>query len=231
MELLTVEEVRKALPASLKNVATQGLVDALNGIQLDPEEADAIRGNFITYTSVLSDGKFKITDYMNAVVFVSYRLMQYTNNEAYQKTFPDRYMEHVQKGTSSKTLSSYISAYANNKLVNLILEQSLIPTWVLNQDKYQEAINTQFFLMQNAKSEMVKMQAANSILHHLKKPESKEFQLNLNIAEDRGLEELRNTMNSLAQTQLDLLGEGVATKTITHQKIVPTDSIDDAELV
>ena len=64
-----------------------------------------------------------------------------------------------------------MTSYNKNKLVNLILEQSMIPSWVLNQDMYQKALNVQCELMLTANSEKVS-DAANSILTHLKPPQS-----------------------------------------------------------
>lgn len=231
MNVVTVAEVRDALPAHLKNIDVNGITVALNNIQLEQEEANSIRDNFLSYTNVLTEGKFKITDYMNAVVFVSYRLMKYSNREAYVRTFPDRHMEHVKKGTSDKVFSSFVSAYANTKLVNLILEQSLIPTWVLNQDKYQEAINQQFFLMKNAKSEMVQMQAANSILQHLKKPEGKEIQLSVTTSESKELAAFKEMMLDAVKIQKEAIESGVPTKTIASQKLIINADVDDAEIL
>ena len=157
--MLTTKEVRSALPVALKNEA-EGVTNMLNGIQADPEMADQIRNNFITYTSVLQSGKYKMENYLMAIAYVSFKLMGHNNQESYARAFPDRYQRLVAKGTSAKDIASYVSAYAKGKLVTAILEQAAIPTWLLNADHFQSAINVQVDLMQNAKSEMVKFQAA-----------------------------------------------------------------------
>jgi len=217
---LTIEEVRQALPVHLKSAATDNLVDALNTIPLDPEAAEAIRDNFISYTSVLREPRFKIEEYMNAIAYVTFKMMGYNNQESYARTFPDRYQNLIAKGTSGKDISSYVSAYNKGKLVTAVLEQAMIPVWLLNADNLQKAINHQVYLMSNAKSEMVQMQAANSIITHLKRPESKDININMGAVEDKGVEELRNMMTNLAKQQQDLIKSGVATKEIAHQSIV-----------
>lgn len=224
--MLTIEEVRKALPVHLKTVASEELVDALNNIPLDPEVAENIRENFITYTSVLKDGRFKIEDYMNAVAYATFKMMGLNNQESYARVFPDRYQALVAKGTSSKDIASYVSMYNKGKLVTAVLEQAMIPVWLLNAENYQKAINQQVYLMTNAKSEMVQMQAANSLLTHLKKPESKDININMGAVEDKGVEELRNMMIGLAKQQQELISQGVSTKEIAHQSIVI-----DAEII
>lgn len=217
---LTVSDVTKALPANLKGSATQGLVDKINQATQDPILAEAIRDNFISYTGVLQEGKFKTQDYLKAVMYVSYKLMGHTNKDAYFKTFPDRYQVLVAKGTSSKDMAAYVSAYNRNKLVNLIMEQTLVPSWVLNQHLYQKAINVQAELMQTANSEKVRSDAANSILTHLAKPKEAGPLVNLNLNESSGMNELKDMLGQLAQMQVDKINKGVATQDIAGQTLI-----------
>lgn len=222
---LTVEQVEKALPANLKNAATQSLTDQINNIVSDPIVAEQVRNNFISYTSVLKDGKFKTEDYLHAVTYVSYKLMGDTNQDAYFKTFPQRHAALVARGVTSKDISAYVSAYNKGKLVNLILEQTLVPTWVLNADIYQRAINTQADLMINAQSEMVRTQAANSILTHLAKPKEAGPLINLDMRENSGMTELKDLLTNLARKQRDMIQEGtVSTKDIAEQRIIEGES-------
>lgn len=217
---ITIDEVKKALPTTLKQAATQSLVDKINSIASDPEMVGNIRDNFIGYVGVLKDGKFKVEEYLNAVTYVSFKLMGYSNQDAYEKTFPDRMAAHILKGTSKKDISAYVAAYARGKLVNLIYEQSMIPTWVLNQDAYQEAINTQVSIMRTSPSDIARTQAANSVLTHLKKPDVKEFQISMETKEHSGMKELADQMTKLAQAQLEAIGNGTPTHLIAAQPVI-----------
>ena len=220
VNMLTQEDVRQALPIHLKNAATKELVDALNNIPLDPEVADTIRDNFISYSKVLKEGKYKIEDYMNAIAYVTFRMMGYNNQESYARTFPQRYNALVAQNKSSKEISSYVAMYNKGKLVNAIMEQSMIPVWLINHDVMQKAINHQVYLMENAKSELVQMQAAKALMDTLKKPESKDINVNIGTTEDKGVEELRNMMVGLAERQKQLIEQGVSTRDIAHQKLI-----------
>lgn len=197
----------------------------VNNLSSDPEAAQNIRDNFVSYTSVLRDGRFKIEDFVHAVGYVSFKLMGYSNQESYVRTFPVRYQTLVGRGATSKDISAYVSAYNKNKLVNLILEQSLVPSWVLNQDAYQAAINKQVFLMNNAKREDVQQKAADSLLTHLTKPEGKGIQLNLNMPESTGLSELKDQLAQMAEMQKNLIEAGVRTRDIAHQSIVEAEVV------
>lgn len=218
--MLTVDVVAKSLPANLKSAATQQFVDQINNIVTDPIIAEQVRENFISYTKVLQEGKFKTEDYLHAVTYVSFKLMGYSNQDSYFRTFPQRHQALVARGTSAKDIAAYVSAYNKGKLVNLILEQSLVPSWVLNQDAYQKAINTQVELMQNAQSEMVRTQAANSLLTHLTKPKEVGPLINFDMRENSGMNELRDLLGKVASKQQEAIRNGTSTKDIANQAII-----------
>lgn len=205
---LTEDDLRASLPPTLKNSVTQNMVDALNGISQDPLIAQTIRDNVVGYSSVMKEGKFKAEDYVHAVAYVGFKLMGDNNQDAYAKTFPKRYAALVSAGRSSKDIAAYVAAYHKGKLVNLIMEQSLVPSWIINQDLYQKAINVQAELMMTATSEKVRTEAANSLLTHLKKPEAVKGQLAIDITESTGMREMKDLLTQLAQGQQRAIAQG-----------------------
>jgi len=217
--MITVEELSQCLPPALKSAANQQYADKVNQLVADPDVAESISNNFITLSKVLRDGKWKLDDYINAVQFVSFKLMNMTDKEAYMYTFPQRYNRLLKKGASGKDISAHISGYKKGKLVVSLMEQAAIPSWVLNQSVYQDAINHQAFLMKNAKSEKVQTEAANSLLTHLKKPESKQVEMDINVKETDGMKELKDLLANMAETQQALIQQGVNTRAIAHQGI------------
>lgn len=227
--MLQIAQVQQALPSRLKGNVTQDLVDKLNNISKDPNHAEIIKENFVSYSGVLQDGRYKIEDYMNAVAYVSYKLMSYSNQDSYFRTFPDRHANLVARGVSAKDISSYVAAYNKNKLVNLILEQSLIPIWILNQDAVQRAINTQIEIMSdNTVSAVARTQAANSLLTHLAKPkETAQIQLNIGTEESNGLKDLKTAIVDLAAQQKKLIETGVTAKEIAASVIVDGEVVDE----
>ena len=218
---ITKELVARALPGNLKSAATDQLADMINQISADPLIAEQIRENFLSYASVLKDGKFKVEDYLNAVAYCSYKLMGDSNQDAYFKTFPQRYANLVAAGRTPKEISAYVSAYAKGQLVNKIMEQTLVPSWVLNQHMYQAALNTQFKLMTNEDvSPKVRSDAADSLLTHLAKPKEAGPLINIDMGETSGMNELKDALARMAQQQQTLINAGVSTKEIAAQDIV-----------
>ena len=229
MELLSIEQFQQALPDKMKKSVNQELVDSINQTLGDPESFEYYRNNLLSYTKVIQDGRFKIHEYINAVRYVSFKLMGCSNIDAYSRTFPDKIQRFSAQGVSSKDVASYVTAYNKSKLVNLIYEQSLIPSYVLNQDMYQKALNVQAELMLTAKSEKVKTDAANSLLTHLKPPEVKKVELEIGTKEDSSIAQLRQATLELAKQQRLMLEAGAANVLeIAHSRVVPAEVVDVA---
>ena len=219
--MMTLDQFKLALPEKVKRSVNQELVDQINTTLSDPELYEAYRDNLLSYTKVMADGRFKVTSYIDAVRYVSHKLMGCTNIEAYTKTFPDKYKRFVAQGVQAKDIASYVTAYNKSKLVNLIFEQTLIPSYVLNQDLYQKALNVQAELMVSANSEKVRCDAANSLLTHLKMPEVQKVELDIGMKEDGSIAALRATTLELARQQRLMVESGAMNaQQVAHGKLV-----------
>lgn len=221
MSALTVEQFQKALPVKVKKSVNQELIDKINQTLSDPDSYESFRDNLLSYTKVMADGRFKLSNYIDAVKYVSHKLMGCTNIDAYMKTFPDKYNRFVQQGVSAKDIASYVTAYNKSKLVGLIMEQTLVPSWILNQDLYQQALNVQAQLMVGAVSEKVRCDAANSLLTHLKMPETQKVELDIGVKEDSSITALREaTMELARQQKLAIEAGSMDAERIAHSKVV-----------
>ncbi len=227
---LTIEDVKRAVPAKLKVAINQDIVDKINNVSKDPELAKSIQDNFITYSLVLREGKYKVEDYLNAVTFCTYKVMGMSNVDAYTKTFPTRYQMLLARGATEKDISSFVANYFRNKMVQSILEKTIIPFHILNQDARQEALNTQVKLMMTAKSEMVRMKAADSVLAHTEAPTATGPLLNVNIGKSSAMEDLERTITDLARIQKKAIEDNlVSTRDIAEQRIVEAEVIDSTD--
>jgi len=205
--MLTLKSVQESLPANHRQNITQYMVNQLNTLSKDPEEARYIRDNFVTFSQVLEEGRYRIGDYVHAIMYVSYKVMGKTNFESYKLTFPDRYSKMINSGKQTKDIASIVTAYNKGQLVVKIMERAIVPTWILNQDNFQTAINTQVSLMTDPSvSDKVRSDAANSILTHLKKPETvHKSELKINIGLNDGMVALEQTLVELSKKQLNLI--------------------------
>lgn len=224
---LTLDMFKQALPEKVKKSVNQELIDQINQTLSNPDEFEAYRDNLLSYTQVMADGRFKVQEYVNAVRYVSFKLMGATNIEAYTKTFPDKYQRFVTQGVAAKDIASYVTAYNKSKLVNLIFAQTLIPVHVLNQDLYQKALNHQAHLMLTARSEKVQSDAANSLLTQLRPPDVKKVELDVAVKEGSAIDALRKATLELAAAQRLAVQSGQATaQQVAHSKVIQGEVVD-----
>lgn len=226
--VLTREIFESALPKGLKIGVSDEFLDRINDILTKGSEKEAFKENLISFTRVLMEGKYTLEQYANAVRYVGFKLSNHTNLLAWVKTFPVRYQEMLDTGWTEKDINSRVSAYHRTQLVTKILEASLIPSWIVNQDLYQKALNTQAELMVTARSEKVRSEAANSLLTHLKMPETAKVELDVNMKEDDSIADLRKTTLELVKQQRAMLEAGAMRAVdVARQKIVPGEVVSE----
>ena len=227
----TLEEVKKFMPKGFKGAVSQNCVDMLNNLDDDPNIAEEIRERFISYSNILNQGRYKLSSYISAVKFVSLKLIDYTDKDAYIKTFPDRYKDMVAKGYSNDDIAKVIHIYRKGQLVVDLMTQVQIPSWVLNQDKVQVAINTLAEICVSSKSDRARVQAADSLLTHLQRPEEAAPALQINTQVNiNGIEDLKNSLSELVVAQKDSLNKGVPlSKIIAIKPKVEEEEIVEVE--
>ena len=218
--MLTVPEVLSIVPRQHKSKITQEFIDTLNGMVKDPTMAEVYQKNVITYADVLRDGRFKLTDYFNAVMYVSYKMMGLGNLAAYQKVFPDKCKDMVARNMPQKDMQAYAAMFNKNKLVTLIYEQTLIPDHIMYASVRHRAIAAQANLL-NSSNEHVVQKAADSLMNHLKAPESAKISIAMGAKDSGVLSDLTNALNVLSRKQSDAIAVGShSVKEIAHSRII-----------
>lgn len=208
MAALTLDTLKAVAPKGSRSSITQELVDKINDANQDPDLLGGLSENVLAYSTVLRQGKFAITDYISAVKYVSYKLLNRTNLDAYAMTFPDRYQRLVDMGLDRDGMSPYASAYQKTKLITTIMEQTIVPTHILNAPMHQEALNIALSVAKNGKSEMAKVTACNTILQYTKPPETTKIQLDIGTNESDAILDLKASLADFAAVQLDSIGKG-----------------------
>lgn len=173
--------------------------------------------NFITYMNVFSSGKYSAEEYINAVKYVSFKLMGYTNNDAYKMVFPERYKRIYEKSKKAKCsadeyVGGFVAAYNKGQLVTKIMEQSLIPSYILNAPLHQKAINTLAEVISDPHvKSMAKVKACEVLLDYTKPPETIRHELNLSDSGIDVVSKLKEAMDGLADTLDKSLNKDVIT--------------------
>ena len=202
--MIELAAVKKQLPKWHRTMLTQEFLDKMEASVKDTAIAEQFKENFITFLNVLSKGRYKMEDYISAVKYVSFKLLGYSNIKAYASTFPERYQRLVDTG--QEKIDAYVAMYNKNKLVMLIYEQTMVPTYVLNAPLHQEALNELARMIRDPDTRgMTKVKACEAILAYTKPPEVVKGEITIGIDQQDTISELRETTEQLAATYKALL--------------------------
>lgn len=224
---ISKEEFVECLPKKLKGNVTDKLVNTINNLAGDKEAANLFRDNVMSYGDLLSQGRYKLSNYLEASLFVAHKQLGKSNVDAWIATFPKKYQKYV-GSVPDKTIATYASAYAKNKLVVSIMDRALVPVHILFADEYYKAVKVQVELMYNASSDTVRQKASEAIMRELKPP--MEAKVKVEVTDSSGvMDSLAEAVAKLSSNQREKIIEGsYTTKEIAHSNITKA-SDDDKE--
>lgn len=223
--MLPLETIKKLVPKAQRSLITQEFIDKIEKSVQDSLIAEEFKDNFITYLNVLSTGKYKMEDYISAIKYISFKLLGYSNVNAYAATFPERYDRLKREG--QEQIEAFASMYNKNKLVMQIYEQTIVPTYVLNAPLHQEALNELAKMIKDPTVRgMTKVKACEAILQHTKQPEVIKGELTIGIEQQDTIAELREVVEQLAEANKISLERNVKSlKDIAESKIIDVTPI------
>lgn len=218
---MEIEAVKRLVPKNQRGMITPEFCEKVEKCVNDPVLAEQVKSNFISYLNVLSTGKFSMDEYLNAVKYVSFKLLNYTNRDAYAATFPDRWERMIKEGVEEKRMDAYVAMYNKSKLVVAIYEQTIVPTYVLNAPLHQEALNVLAKMIKDPSVRgMAKVKACEAILTHTKQPEIVKGELTIGLQENETIAELREVTEQLANTFRASIGKGKTLQDVAEAQII-----------
>ncbi len=235
--MITKKQIQEIYSSNKRGLITDELVDTINlAISTGKEEAiELVQENFITYQHILANAKYSIEQYTNAIKFISCKMMDMTNIDAYMFTYPERYEKYRFKAIDvdgltdeefRASIGSYVSAVARGKLVTTILSQVQVPTKLLNMGLLQEAINVEASLMRSARSEIVREKAANTLIQYLGQEEDNKIQIDAGYKKDDIIEQYEIAMKTMVEEQLVQINNGACVKAIANAPIVEAEVVE-----
>lgn len=232
LDKVTVEELKQFYPVKVNNTVLEKAVEVLNGSTEDMDYvlAKEFRDNCLSFIDILKNSKSRVTfeDYVNACKFATFKMAGNTDVRAYALTFPDRVRRMEREKISNSHLYQYAAIYSKNKTVVEVLTKLMIPSHVLYQDVFHQAVKTQVELMTDSTvSPKVRSDAANSLMAHLKQPEIKQAELKIDVGNAGAIEQLSEALGSLSGKQRELILAGeYSIKDISEAEIY-TESADE----
>ena len=225
--MLQLEAVKKLVPKAQRTLITQEFLDRVEASVSNEVIAEQFKQNFISYLNVLSKGKYKMDDYLSAVKYVSFKLLGYSNIDAYAATFPERYQRL--KDEEQTQIEAFVSMYNKGKLVMQIYEQTIVPTHVLNAPLHQDALNALADMLKDPSVRgMTKVKACEAILQHTKQPDIIKGELTIGIEQSDTINDLREVTENLADTYKRLLeNKSMGLKDVIEAKIIDVTAVEE----
>ena len=219
--MLQDQDLVEALPPQMRKGLNQATLETIANVIADPDAMERFKENFITYTTALTGQKYSLQQYIDAVMYVSYKKMGYKNNEAFRRTFPKKMDRYYRENKTEAHINALVSSYNKTLIVTKIMEQSMIPVHILNQDAFQAAVNAQLRILNTSKNDLAVVKAADSLMNHLKPPTETKVQIDVGIQETPMQQEFKQESARLAQLQRELILSGKYTaKQIAEMPVV-----------
>lgn len=213
LEKVTVEELKILYPVKVAGKVLEQAAEILNTATEDMNYvmAKEFRDNCLSFIDILKNSKSRVSfaDYVNACKFATFKLAGNTDVRAYALTFPDRIRRMERDKVPNSHLYQYASIYSKNKTVVEVMAKLVVPTHIMFQDIFHQAVKVQSELMlDDSISPKVRSDAANSLMTHLKTPEVKQAELKVDVQGSGAIEQLAEALGSLSGKQSEMLREG-----------------------
>ena len=224
---MTLDELKVLMPAKKQKFMNQELVDMIN----DAENRGDFEGEFerkvISYSSVLTQGRYKTGDYIAAVEFCTYYLSGDEQAEAYVKTFPAKVKRRVLEGKSAYATGAP-SMYYGGQLVQAIMAQAQMSVRMRHYNKIDMMVETLFDLATSKMStDRIKMESADKVLTHLKEPDQSHVEIEVGIKKDESGIALEKKLMEVATMQKAAFEKGANLGDLQKIAFVEGDSDED----
>lgn len=188
----------------------------------------AVGDNLLSYKDVLLSNRCTTSSYIDAVHFITHKLSGLDSLESYQLVFSSKAREFRSSGVTESELRRKANVYNSSRIVAKVAEVSLVPSYILNNHLFQEALNTQVMIMRNDEASFkVRSDAASEVLKHTQIPETlfnNKEELSEQVSDVIGL--LSKAANSMASAINNNIKRGGDLRDIAESKIY-----DDVEII
>lgn len=239
MNELTLPLVHSQITSKQKLQVTEDTVEEINKLVNDPDYGPEFLESYLDCLNVFAEApRNDHKQYVNAMKFFSLVEANNSLTDSYVKVFPERY-ERRRKGNPGKTpdqvkqlLRGEASRYNGSKLLAEIRRVATIPVQLVHRHLLHEAILATADLMKNARSEMVRAKAADTLIRELKPSEDQVLKVEVDDNTTSVISELHKATKALAAAAHEGVRAGIPLKEIAGSKIYADPAtIEDGELV
>jgi len=235
---ITVNELRHRFP-SKKNTITDEVVDLINQANNDPEfNGDEFIENMMTYQNVMYKNSGSLPEYINALKFCAYLEADVNNyTEAYKRArandeFVLARANLPKDSVGYRELTNAASRYRKTPMVRDILTQAEMPLYLMFQGARYSAVSILVDEMETAALSRDRINAAKTILEHVKPPENMKVELDIGVKQDNIIDRYEAMISDLVAHQKEQIALGKDLHEVTNMSIINSakDEIIDVEV-
>ena len=198
---------------------------------LSSDTTGSVGDNLITFKDVLLSSKCKMSTYINAVHYITHKLSGLDNYQSYCLVFSEQVDQFYQDGLTESDVRKKANAFNATKLVGRIAEVSLIPSYILNNHLFQEALNVQVSIMRDdLVSPKVRSDAAKEVLRHTQIPETlftNKEELSTQVSSV--IDMLSKVADKVADGIVDSVKAGADLRQIAESKLYEEVEVEDGD--
>ena len=229
---ITLEQLKLSFPRERRKFVTQDLVDMINNLDQAGDFDGHLKDKILAYSDILTQGRYKMTDYIKACEFVVNYLNCENQAEAYVKTFPEKVARRLAEGKEPYSKGAP-AMYYQGDLVQAIMARAMMSKRLKHYDKIDRAINTLEEVMLNSNSDKVRVEAADKLLNHLAEDPKMKIEMGVEIRKDESGRAIEQKMLELAEMQKIAFEKGMSITEVQKigMKQRDTEDIEDAEVI
>ena len=228
MSELTLTTIQSQLSKKQKLLVDEGTVEEINRLANEPDYGPEFLQSYLDHLQVLADApKNNHEQYLRAIKFFSLVEADNSYTDAYIKVFPERFQKRQAGNPDHENVKDLMrgeaSRFNGSKMVNEIRRVATVPIQLIHRHLLHQAILSTANLMTNAKSEMVRQKAADTLIRELRPAEDTTLKIEVEDGSRSVIEELRKATTELAAQQQQAVMAGVPIKQIAAAKLLSTD--------
>lgn len=231
MKELTLVTVQSQLTSQQKLLVNEETLEEINKLATQEDYGEEFLESYLNHLNVLADSPRNThTQYLNAIKFFSLVEAGNSLTDSFIKVFPERFEQAKRTSRDEESGKELVrgnaSRYNSSKMVNEIRRVATIPVQLIHRHLLHQAILESADLMLNAKSEMVRQKAADTLIRELKPQEDSVLKIEVDDGSKSVIEELALRSQELAAKQHEAVMAGVPLKQISQAKIF-TQEVED----
>ena len=232
---LTLELLQSQLPRKQQPMVDEEIVQEIQKLAEDPDYGPEFLDSYMDHLNILRDNPGRNpTQYLNAVKFFSLVEMGNSLTDAYIKVFPDRFENRTRNSSETDPnkrkaiMRGEASRYNATMLVGEIRKVATVPVQLIHRHLLHEAIMVNADLMYNARSEMVRQKAADTLIRELKPAEDVGIKIDVK-PQSSVIEDYEMVISNMVKEQQRMIAAGGDLMAITNASITPIKIINPEE--